>query len=111
MHRKRRFRLGVELAEDDLHAQDWVRGVLQFERDRLYLCHSTPGHLPPPYGVLYRPTLSRRSVGRAGLVLRGGQLARRRLTARATSPVPTVPRETGQAPPLRTATATLPRGE
>ncbi|MDM0050925.1 hypothetical protein QTI04_18115 [Variovorax sp. J22R115] len=54
---KRRFRHGVELPDVDFHAQEWVRGMLQFERERLYLCQSTPGHNPPPFGVLYRPTL------------------------------------------------------
>lgn len=54
---KRRFRYGVELTESDFHAQEWVKGMLHFERDRLYLCESTPGHKPLPYGVLFRPTL------------------------------------------------------
>ena len=54
---KRRFRHGVELAEGDFHAQEWVQGMLQFERNRLYLCESTPGHNPAPFGVLHRPIL------------------------------------------------------
>lgn len=54
---KRRFRYGVELSASDFNGQEWTRGMLQFERDRLYLCKSTPGHNPPPFGLLFRPTL------------------------------------------------------
>lgn len=54
---KRRFRYGVELSASDFSGQEWTRGMLHFERDRLYLCASTPGHNPPPFGILHRPTL------------------------------------------------------
>ncbi|MDM0068373.1 hypothetical protein [Variovorax sp. J31P207] len=31
--------------------------TLQPQPERLFLCQSTPGHLPPPFGILHRPTL------------------------------------------------------
>lgn len=54
---KRRFRNGVERNETQFHAQEWVCGLLQFQKGLLYLCASTPDSNPPPYGVLYRPVL------------------------------------------------------
>jgi len=31
--------------------------MLTFQGNALYLCESTPGSNPPPFGALYRPTL------------------------------------------------------
>ncbi len=54
---KRRLRGGIELSDKDFHGQEWTRGMLQLERGVLYLCLSSPGNMPPPYGILYRPVI------------------------------------------------------
>jgi hypothetical protein len=50
--------------------------LARLRQDRLYLCQSTPGHMPPPYGVLYRPTLKAcfsDSISFAGIEQEGNQ--------------------------------------
>ncbi|VTU36193.1 hypothetical protein [Variovorax sp. PBL-E5] len=74
---KRRFRRGVELTDAQFTDQPWTKGMLQLEKSGLYLCESTPGHNPPPYGTLHRPALKAvysDSISFTGIEEEGGAL-------------------------------------